>query len=289
MTPDRIKAIRARLGLSQDQFAAKLGVSPSTVEKWEQGQTSPRGLSMQALEAIDRDTQPRTAPGMSAKTLTWHIRHEGLMAVANAVSSPTGFLHRGLADGWDLRGWELTQTGGAALFAHYADPPPPTDPEIVALEAERRELERLESRNRGASYHHAEVRKQVDAAQNRINQIGHRLKEIDPRRIAQEIGDLRRIVASQQNAADRGDERVEWYRGEVARLSRDIERLTEKLASFPPAPARIPVEAVLCLNADRTPEWEAEFANPPYPTIVLYKSGWLPQSGIPIQPEESPF
>ncbi len=41
--------LRARLGLSQEKFAEKLGVSLSSVEKWEQGQHKPRGLSLAAV------------------------------------------------------------------------------------------------------------------------------------------------------------------------------------------------------------------------------------------------
>ncbi len=35
--------LRSHLGLSQEKFADKLGVSLSSVEKWEQGQHKPRG------------------------------------------------------------------------------------------------------------------------------------------------------------------------------------------------------------------------------------------------------
>ncbi len=44
--------LRSRLDLSQEKFAEKLGVSLSCVEKWEQGQHKPRGLSLRALERL---------------------------------------------------------------------------------------------------------------------------------------------------------------------------------------------------------------------------------------------
>jgi len=37
MNADEIKAIRGELGLSQEEFARRLGVSPRTVQNWESG------------------------------------------------------------------------------------------------------------------------------------------------------------------------------------------------------------------------------------------------------------
>ena len=47
-----VVGLRARLGLSQEKFAKKLGVSVSAVGKWETGVTKPRGLSLRALEHL---------------------------------------------------------------------------------------------------------------------------------------------------------------------------------------------------------------------------------------------
>ena len=38
MTPKQLKAIRAKLGLSQAQLADKLGVHPRTMRRWELGE-----------------------------------------------------------------------------------------------------------------------------------------------------------------------------------------------------------------------------------------------------------
>jgi putative transcriptional regulator len=46
-----IRAIRLRLGFTQEDLARKLGLSLSTVSKWEQGVTAPSRL---AREKIDR-------------------------------------------------------------------------------------------------------------------------------------------------------------------------------------------------------------------------------------------
>ena len=44
-----IKAIRERLGLSQRQFAALMGVSIDTLQNWEQNRRKPRGAARTLL------------------------------------------------------------------------------------------------------------------------------------------------------------------------------------------------------------------------------------------------
>jgi len=51
--------LRSRLGLNQEKFAEKLGVSMSSVEKWETGQHKPRGLSVRALERLAKLSRRR--------------------------------------------------------------------------------------------------------------------------------------------------------------------------------------------------------------------------------------
>ena len=53
-TPTQIKRIRKRNKASQAVFAAYLNTSPSTVQKWEQGQKHPGGLALKLLNLIDR-------------------------------------------------------------------------------------------------------------------------------------------------------------------------------------------------------------------------------------------
>jgi putative transcriptional regulator len=55
VSPDDIQKARKRLGLSQDQFADALGVSASTLRKWEQGQRSPTGAAKTLLKVIERE------------------------------------------------------------------------------------------------------------------------------------------------------------------------------------------------------------------------------------------
>jgi putative transcriptional regulator len=50
-----IKRIRQRTGLSQAMFAGSLGVSPKTVEAWENGRNKPAGASRRLLEVVRDD------------------------------------------------------------------------------------------------------------------------------------------------------------------------------------------------------------------------------------------
>jgi putative transcriptional regulator len=50
-----IKQLRQRSGLSQVMFAGSLGVSPKTVEAWENGRNKPEGASRRLLEIVRDD------------------------------------------------------------------------------------------------------------------------------------------------------------------------------------------------------------------------------------------
>jgi len=47
-----VVGLRTRLGLTQEKFAKKLGVSVWTVSSWERGLNKPRSLSLRALERL---------------------------------------------------------------------------------------------------------------------------------------------------------------------------------------------------------------------------------------------
>ncbi len=49
----QIRRIRKRLRASQAVFAAYLNTSPSTIQKWEQGQKKPNGPSLKLLNLVD--------------------------------------------------------------------------------------------------------------------------------------------------------------------------------------------------------------------------------------------
>lgn len=53
-TPRKIVYIRKKCNLSQAALASVFNVSPSTVQKWEQGSKKPTGASQKLLDIINR-------------------------------------------------------------------------------------------------------------------------------------------------------------------------------------------------------------------------------------------
>lgn len=53
-SPEKIISIRKKLSLSQAALASIFNISPSTVQKWEQGYKRPAGASKKLLDIIDR-------------------------------------------------------------------------------------------------------------------------------------------------------------------------------------------------------------------------------------------
>jgi putative transcriptional regulator len=52
-----VRAIRGRLGLTQQQFAARFGFNITTLRHWEQGRRVPEGPTRAYLLVIDREPQ----------------------------------------------------------------------------------------------------------------------------------------------------------------------------------------------------------------------------------------
>lgn len=52
LTGDDVRTIRQRLGLSQQQFAARFGFSVETIRNYEQGHRKPRGAARVLLQII---------------------------------------------------------------------------------------------------------------------------------------------------------------------------------------------------------------------------------------------
>jgi len=50
--PRLVRELRNRTGLTQEKFAAKLGVTFPTINRWENGRAKPSPLAMQRIEDL---------------------------------------------------------------------------------------------------------------------------------------------------------------------------------------------------------------------------------------------
>jgi len=50
-----VKAVRAKVGMTQEQFAARFGFSAATLRHWERGDRIPRGPALVLLNVIERN------------------------------------------------------------------------------------------------------------------------------------------------------------------------------------------------------------------------------------------
>ncbi|WP_315644988.1 MULTISPECIES: helix-turn-helix domain-containing protein [unclassified Limnospira] len=63
--PELINILRKRMNLSQEKFAARLGVSFQTVNRWEKGRATPSPMAMTLIELQLRQMRERGADLMS--------------------------------------------------------------------------------------------------------------------------------------------------------------------------------------------------------------------------------
>jgi len=59
--PRLIRELRERTGLTQEKFAAKLGVTFPTINRWENGRARPSPLAMQKIEELLRSMGDRSS------------------------------------------------------------------------------------------------------------------------------------------------------------------------------------------------------------------------------------
>ena len=93
----RVKAIRERLGLTQVQFAARIGVSFATVNRWENDQTKPARLAWRQILDLETELSPVEDAGATAESteppaLDFTARPAGVAAVAEANRLSYGHL-----------------------------------------------------------------------------------------------------------------------------------------------------------------------------------------------------
>ncbi len=52
-----VKAVRTKVGMTQEQFAARFGFSAATLRHWERGDRSPHGPALVLLNVIEHNPQ----------------------------------------------------------------------------------------------------------------------------------------------------------------------------------------------------------------------------------------
>jgi len=52
-----VKELRQKLGLTQEQFAVKIGVTSMTIRRWESGRTHPSRMASRLLEEIQKENK----------------------------------------------------------------------------------------------------------------------------------------------------------------------------------------------------------------------------------------
>lgn len=60
--PRHIKSLRKQLGLSQEELAKKLGVSFTSVNRWENGQTKPSKLAKRQIDILCKKSEKLKDP-----------------------------------------------------------------------------------------------------------------------------------------------------------------------------------------------------------------------------------
>ncbi len=82
LLPATLRAIRARLDLTQEQLAERLGVSFATVNRWEGGDTKPQRAAQEAILALARDAGVEEAAEDAEEAAVQVTRRRGRRATA---------------------------------------------------------------------------------------------------------------------------------------------------------------------------------------------------------------
>jgi len=53
-TARHIKELRYRLGMTQEQFAAEVGVTVASVRRWENNKATPSPLALKIIESLEK-------------------------------------------------------------------------------------------------------------------------------------------------------------------------------------------------------------------------------------------
>lgn len=56
-SPIDVKRVRAKMGMSQTEFASAFGISVSTLRHWERGDRAPQGPALVLLNVVEKEPQ----------------------------------------------------------------------------------------------------------------------------------------------------------------------------------------------------------------------------------------
>jgi len=56
-SPVDVKKVRAKMGMSQNEFASAFGISVSTLRQWERGDRVPHGPALVLLNVVEKEPQ----------------------------------------------------------------------------------------------------------------------------------------------------------------------------------------------------------------------------------------
>ena len=104
-TPEWVRKIRRQLKLTQAQLASKLGVTPTSVSRWERGLAEPTQLSVESLEWMESGQfQPPSIIVEIPPTITEDIPTETMLALMQCIADGLGM---GFGCDVETRTWSL--------------------------------------------------------------------------------------------------------------------------------------------------------------------------------------
>ena len=77
MDPEQIRVVRNQLGMSQEAFAAALGVSFATVNRWENGKAKPQKDRIERIKALVNESSSAVAEPARVPSLPIRLDFEG--------------------------------------------------------------------------------------------------------------------------------------------------------------------------------------------------------------------
>jgi len=57
MTPEEIQELRSQLGLTQKEFAGRLGLDATSISRWERGKQKPKAVHQRRMARLSKKTK----------------------------------------------------------------------------------------------------------------------------------------------------------------------------------------------------------------------------------------